>query len=47
MDPIVNPYAPGAGTPPPWLAGRDEITAAWDVVIGRAAAGNSFQPIVL
>ena len=25
MDPILNPYAPGAGTPPPELAGRDEI----------------------
>lgn len=47
MDPIVNPYAPGAGTPPPILAGRDELIAAFDVVIGRAAAGNAFQPIVL
>lgn len=47
MDPVLNPYAPGAGTPPPLLAGRDEIIDAWDVVIGRAAAGNSFQPIVL
>ena len=25
MDPIRNPYAPGAGTPPPELAGRDPI----------------------
>ena len=25
MDPIRNPYAPGAGTPPPELAGRDEL----------------------
>ena len=25
MDPIHNPYAPGAGTPPPDLAGRDEL----------------------
>ena len=47
MDPIVNPYAPGAGTPPPYLAGRDGLLADWSVVIGRAAAGNSFQPIVL
>ncbi|MFV0306195.1 MAG: ATP-binding protein [Desertimonas sp.] len=47
MDPILNPYAPGAGTPPPLLAGRDTLIEAWDVVIGRAAAGNSFQPIVL
>ena len=47
MDPVLNPYAPGAGTPPPLLAGRDAILDAWDVVIGRAAAGNSFQPMVL
>lgn len=25
MDPIKNPFAPGAGTPPPELAGRDDI----------------------
>ena len=25
MDPRDNPYAPGAGTPPPELAGRDEV----------------------
>lgn len=25
MDPILNPYAPGAGAPPPELAGRDEL----------------------
>ena len=25
MDPIRNPFAPGAGTPPPELAGRDEL----------------------
>jgi hypothetical protein len=47
VDPVTNPYAPGAGTPPPVLAGRDRVIEAWDVVIGRAAAGNSFQPIVL
>lgn len=47
IDPIANPYAPGAGTPPPFLAGRDGLIDAFEVVIGRAAAGNSFQPIVL
>jgi len=47
IDPIANPYAPGAGTPPPLLAGRAELIGAFDIVIGRAAAGNSFQPIVL
>ncbi|MET0143691.1 MAG: ATP-binding protein [Ilumatobacteraceae bacterium] len=47
MDPVTNPYAPGAGTRPPLLAGRDGVIEAWDIVLGRAAAGNSYQPIVL
>lgn len=47
MDPIQNPYAPGAGTRPPLLAGRDDLVGAFEVVIGRAAAGRSFQPPVL
>lgn len=47
MDPVLNPYAPGAGTPPPLLAGRDALLDAWDIVLGRAVAGNPFQPIVL
>lgn len=25
MNPVTNPFAPGAGTPPPELAGRDEL----------------------
>ena len=25
MNPVTNPFAPGAGTPPPELAGRDEV----------------------
>jgi AAA ATPase domain len=47
VNPVTNPYAPGAGTPPPLLAGRDGVIEAWDVVLGRAVAGNPFQPIVL
>ena len=35
MDPIKNPYAPGAGTPPPELAGRDELRAAVHVALAR------------
>lgn len=47
MDPIANPYAPGAGTPPPLLAGRDAIIADVEVIIGRAGRGHPVQPIVL
>ena len=36
MSPVTNPSVPGAGTPPPMLAGRDVVIEGWDVVIGRA-----------
>lgn len=35
MDPIKNPFAPGAGTQPPELAGRDQILANAKVALGR------------
>jgi len=35
MDPVRNPYAPGAGTPPPELAGRDRIREQVRVAIAR------------
>ena len=35
MDPISNPYAPGAGTPPPELAGRDELRDKVRIVLAR------------
>ena len=41
MDPIRNPYAPGAGQRPPELAGRDEQLAA---VRRRARAGGRGRP---
>lgn len=35
MDPIRNPYAPGAGTPPPELAGRDELLETIRIALER------------
>src|SRR5579862_1303388 len=35
MDPIRNPYSPGAGTPPPELAGRDELREKIRVALER------------
>ena len=35
MDPRQNPYAPGAGTPPPELAGRDELIERAAVALDR------------
>lgn len=47
MDPILNPYSPGAGTPPPYLAGRDDLQDAFSALIGRAQIANPVQPLVL
>ena len=47
MDPIRNPYAPGAGQRPPELAGRDEQLGAFDVVLERVAAGRPERSLVL
>ena len=40
MDPVRNPYAPGAGQRPPELAGRDSELGAFDVVLERVARGR-------
>lgn len=47
VDPIRNPYSPGAGTPPPHLAGRQGLLDVFRTVIGRAQIGNAVQPPVL
>jgi hypothetical protein len=36
MDPVHNPFRPGAGRRPPALAGRDAPLTAFDVVVRRA-----------
>ena len=36
MDPVHNPYRPGAGRRPPALAGRDALLTAFDVVVRRS-----------
>lgn len=47
MDPRRNPYAPGAGTPPPELAGRDEIIERAEIALDRIRAGRAARGIVL
>ncbi|HTR69706.1 MAG TPA: ATP-binding protein [Mycobacteriales bacterium] len=39
MDPLRNPYQPGAGVRPPELAGRDEDLALVDVALQRTELG--------
>src|SRR6478735_6297257 len=47
MDPSKNPYAPGAGLPPPALAGRDHVIANAQVALKRLATGKTSRSIVL
>lgn len=47
MNPIRNPFAPGAGTPPPELAGRDALLAAVHVAIERARIGRPAKSVML
>src|SRR3954470_19311085 len=47
MDPIRNPYAPGAGQRPPELAGRSAQLVAFDVVLERVSHGRPERSIVL
>ncbi|CAN5157311.1 ATP-binding protein [soil metagenome] len=47
MDPVRNPYAPGAGQRPPELAGRDSELARFDVVLERVAKGRPERSLML
>jgi hypothetical protein len=47
MDPRLNPYAPGAGTPPPELAGRDDVIERAAVAIDRIRAGRAARSFIL
>jgi len=47
VDPVRNPYAPGAGQRPPELAGRDRELGQFDVVLERIAAGRPERSLVL
>ncbi|MFZ0159804.1 MAG: ATP-binding protein [Kineosporiaceae bacterium] len=47
MDPVRNPYAPGAGQRPPELAGRDTELGTFDVVLERVAKRRPERSVVL
>lgn len=46
MDPRLNPYAPGAGNPPPELAGRDEVIERASVALDRIREGRSARSFI-
>jgi len=47
MDPVRNPYAPGAGSPPPELAGRGEIREDIKVRLERLRLGRPAKSMML
>lgn len=47
MDPVRNPYAPGAGSPPPELAGRNDIRRDLEVRLQRLRLGRSAKSMMM
>lgn len=47
MDPISNPYSPGAGTPPHELVGRDELRERVRVAIERVKRGKAAKSVLM
>lgn len=47
MDPVTNPFAPGAGTPPPELAGRDELRETVRVALERVRRGLPTKSVLM
>ena len=47
MDPVKNPYAPGAGSQPPELAGRRDVLEKTRTTLARVQAGRSAKSFML
>lgn len=47
MDPIKNPFSPGAGSPPPELAGRAPVLEQARVLLGRVMIGKAEKSLML
>ena len=47
MDSRLNPFAPGAGAPPPELAGRDTVLEQAATALDRIRAGRSDKSLIL
>ncbi len=47
MDPIRNPFAPGAGTRPPELVGRDELRETIRVALERARLRRATKSVLM
>ena len=47
MDPIKNPFSPGAGSPPPELAGRAPLLEQARILLGRVLIGKPEKSLML
>jgi hypothetical protein len=47
LDARINPYAPGAGTRPPLIAGRDAEIQAYEVLLDRLKRGTAGQSMII
>lgn len=47
MDPIKNPFSPGAGSPPPELAGRAPVLEQARILLGRILLGKPEKSLLL
>jgi hypothetical protein len=47
MDPIQNPFSPGAGSPPPELVGRERILEQARILLGRVKQRRSEKSMLL
>ncbi len=46
MDPLENPYRPGAGARPPALTGRDDLISGFAATVAKAKAGRPGQSLI-
>lgn len=47
MDPIKNPFSPGAGSPPPELVGRDPLLESARILLGRVKQKRAEKSLLL
>jgi len=47
MDPLYNPFSPGAGTPPPELAGRSDILNQAMITLARVKRGRAEKSMMI
>lgn len=47
MNPIRNPFSPGAGSPPPELAGRSDVIGAAEILLGRVKMHKPEKSLLL